>query len=188
MAREALKYSTVAGGDPIAAASAAALDTLYASTAALQSEAGVVFIPFADPESGERPVRLNLFLTGVGSDGQAVGGDAYLVFPTALDGEAGVRLQKLGAMSSTLGADAVAAAMGGRENEVWAKAAAFTGVGLQEALSGGALSVKSFPTGTGGAGSPAGYAVYDVGNAVGVAVAPHKGTATSVNLMHERWA
>lgn len=188
MSREALKYGNADASVVFARATAIALATLYASLTALQAVADTVFISFEDPESGDRPIRGNVYLLGVGSDGQAVGADAYLVFRSNLDGKEALRLQKIGAMSSTLGADAVDATLGGRSNQVWAKAAAFTGVGMQEALSGGALSVKAFPTSGGGAGSPAGYAVYDVGPAIGMVICPHKGAATSANVAYERWA
>lgn len=190
--RDGIVYSKpgVFGG-----ASPAVIATHHASLETLAALPAVALIDCKGPPDG-RPVRLNLWLLGEGSEDQSVREDLYIVLPSGLTG-GGVLCQKIGQLSGTLGAEVVPAFVpsgGGGVGEVptlqWCKTISWVSTGFAEALSGGALAPRPFPDGSGAAGSPCGLAVHDIGPALGLLRVPAKGTgspATAAAGVHQRW-
>jgi len=127
--------------------------------------------------------RLNLFASTSGSDGStAASEDVYLVTGCSLNPtvNTGVKLEKIGTITWTSGAEAVSSALGGRANHKWAKGAGFVTTGLLAARIG--LDAQA----VNGAGA-ASVTIPDAPNAIGVL---RVGTVTGYELalMSERWA
>ncbi len=185
-AREARRYSTPAGSADFTAASPGVPNTAYNSLDEIAAIAGAVLVRFEEPMEA-RYIRVNFYPVGVGSDNETFRDDVYAVLPSDLDGTRKYELQYMGQAPGSIGTDPVA---GGRAGHKHAKTCTWSTSGYAEALSGGMLEVKPFPAGTGGQANPAGFAVHDIGHAVGLLVVPAKGAATpvtSTNLRHERW-
>lgn len=184
-AREARRYSTPAGTADFTAAAPAIPSTAYNSLDEIAAIAGVL-VRFEESLDA-RYTRINVYPVGVGNVDETWRVDAYVVFPVDLDGTRKYELQYLGQAPGTIGTDPVA---GGRPNHKHSKTCSWNTSGFAEALSGGLLAVKPFPAGTGGPANPAGFAIHDVGPAVGILLVPAKGAATpvtSVTTRHERW-
>ncbi len=179
-------YSTPAGTANVTSSSPAAVATLYDTIEALVSAVPTgIFIPFAEA-AGERTLSCDLYpiVADASPDGKTARHDVYIVSNAQVDGGNKVKAEKLGQLASTGGAEAVS---GGRATHAWCKSAVWTGTGL-----GGARGFEcmAFPDSGGGAGSPAGMCVRDVGNYRGLFVVPGKGAsggATGVSLRHRRW-
>jgi hypothetical protein len=110
------------------------------------------YIPLPPPGSPDRPLRVNLVLTGFDED--TTGSELlYYVIPVSYGGgAAALAILKIGEHVATWGSVGLSAS-GGPAGLNWSKGSVFTSAGVLEALTGGALAPKVIP------GEPSGVSV-----------------------------
>lgn len=178
--REAMVYSNKAGLADLGSAGLFVPATRYASIEALEVAMGAIGGVVERFEHAAWKYLRGVFGAAVvGADGQTLFEKVYFIFPSSLDGNTGIVLMKAADITWTGSGTPIDPAVGGRANHNEAKAIALVDSGLAQNFTGQPLGVIN--------GTPAGWAIVDVGEAIGVLRVFAKNNCVAGAAMRQRW-